>query len=332
LPPRLLCPACAEPLIPAKNCKQCDFTVETVSGISDLRRDKSFDTHLNIDGYDAQHNVIANNNHLANVFYEMMQIFDGTLGGDILEIASGSGNLTVPLIASEKFNSISASDISLGFMKLLSKKAPPSKTKLHRFLFDANSFPFQNEQFNFVLGNSVLHHFSNFENSLREARRVLRPGGVAVFGEPIMDTHAFVSLAAGMISRFVDGNGNYSMERSTLRILKVIQGRATKKMNNLISDRTNLNHVEDKFQFPLNYMRDLTEKLGFSNFEVRPTTGAGNLGHLARKGIERTFRQQGRSAEFLDDFKYLFDALDEDYGKPLSDYIHPLFSFFAYEK
>jgi len=49
---------------------------------------------------------------------------------------------------------------------------------------DAHRLPFPDDAFELVVGRSILHHL-DLEVALRELRRVLKHGGVAVFSEPL---------------------------------------------------------------------------------------------------------------------------------------------------
>jgi SAM-dependent methyltransferase len=59
----------------------------------------------------------------------------------------------------------------------------------------AERLPFEAGAFDFVLSRYSAHHWSNFEAGLREARRVLKEGGRAIFADciapahPLLDTH-----------------------------------------------------------------------------------------------------------------------------------------------
>jgi SAM-dependent methyltransferase len=59
----------------------------------------------------------------------------------------------------------------------------------------AERLPFEAGAFDFVLSRYSAHHWNNFEAGLREARRVLKDGGRAVFADcvspahPLLDTH-----------------------------------------------------------------------------------------------------------------------------------------------
>ncbi len=43
---------------------------------------------------------------------------------------------------------------------------------------NAESLPFRNESFNFILASHVLEHVSNLQNSMKEIHRILKPGGI----------------------------------------------------------------------------------------------------------------------------------------------------------
>jgi ubiquinone/menaquinone biosynthesis C-methylase UbiE len=59
----------------------------------------------------------------------------------------------------------------------------------------AERLPFDDEAFDLIITRFSAHHWRDLDAGLREARRVLAPGGLAVFvdaispGEPAADTH-----------------------------------------------------------------------------------------------------------------------------------------------
>jgi SAM-dependent methyltransferase len=54
---------------------------------------------------------------------------------------------------------------------------------------DAHNMPFPDKSFDVVAGRSILHHL-DFDRALHEITRVLRPGGRAIFVEPLGDNPA----------------------------------------------------------------------------------------------------------------------------------------------
>lgn len=57
------------------------------------------------------------------------------------------------------------------------------------YVGDAHNVPFPDESFDVVVGRSILHHL-DFERALQEITRILRPGGRAIFIEPLGDNPA----------------------------------------------------------------------------------------------------------------------------------------------
>jgi ubiquinone/menaquinone biosynthesis C-methylase UbiE len=99
---------------------------------------------------------------------------------DVLDCGCGKGGKTVDLVRVAR--SVTAIDIS-EFAVQTAKRRP----RLRRVRFgvmDAAQLAFADAQFDAVIGTSLLHHIA-FEPGCREIARVLRPGGVALFFEPL---------------------------------------------------------------------------------------------------------------------------------------------------
>lgn len=314
-------------------CHYCGYEVNILDDILDLRIDKSFDTLLDLDSYDQGHGINSNyNSSLCDVYCSILEIEGLTPGGSVLEIACGSGNLTASMLVGRRFETVHCGDISHGFMKLMGSRIAniETPTRTNKYLFDANNLPFRDQSFDFVFGNSVLHHFATFEKTVEDAYRVLKPNGAAVFAEPIIDAHSFVSLASGIIVRCPNVKDSVGMTSKHIAVLNILKDRSGIKMRNLNSDRSHLRSIEDKFQFPVEFLKDLGKQIGFSKVVLSKNKLDFKLGEVAKMGILKVFSQVGVSAEPLDAFQYVFDALTEDYGAPMHDYIPPVFAQIAF--
>jgi ubiquinone/menaquinone biosynthesis C-methylase UbiE len=101
-------------------------------------------------------------------------------GDKVLEIGCGTGLFTEKVFNETKAEII-ATDLSEDLLEVARKKGLPITFKAE----DAMKLSFDNESFDVVFGSSILHHL-DFEKSLNEIYRVLKPGGRLVFAEPNM--------------------------------------------------------------------------------------------------------------------------------------------------
>jgi ubiquinone/menaquinone biosynthesis C-methylase UbiE len=110
--------------------------------------------------------------------------------GRILEIGSGAAWFSAELSKLPKVVEVVATDFS---PKLLKEQAPKifkllnaHGAKITRMPADFHRLDFPNNYFDFVACSAVLHHAVNMVTVLREAKRVLKPGGQFVaIREPV---------------------------------------------------------------------------------------------------------------------------------------------------
>lgn len=105
----------------------------------------------------------------------------------LLELGCGTGNLTKFLF--QKPNcAVTAVDISPDMIRQAQKKL--KNVEFHASPIER--LPFEDGSFDVVTGYSVLHHLPDLRGSFDEIRRVLKPNGSFVFGEPVesvLDKH-----------------------------------------------------------------------------------------------------------------------------------------------
>lgn len=167
---KLICPSCPDGKLMFSDgtffCNRCNSRYPIEDGVADLRIDPSYDTMLDVDVYEETHSINKQTSAAVyKVYDEILKDCRVNMNGSLLEIASGSGYLSHGLVKSSSFSDIHCSDISPRFMKLLRKKVEGmERNNAFFYLFDANHLPFAEGTFDAVIGNSVLHHFANFEN------------------------------------------------------------------------------------------------------------------------------------------------------------------------
>jgi len=105
-------------------------------------------------------------------------------GRKILEIGCGQGELTTWLAL--RGASVTTRDISPLMIEVGRRVARKSGVE-ERIVFDVGpgeALPYPDAAFDAVFGHDVLHHL-DLPRAMSEIRRVLRPGGRAVFAEPL---------------------------------------------------------------------------------------------------------------------------------------------------
>lgn len=107
----------------------------------------------------------------------LFEQFKFTPNSRILELGCGTGNLWAEnLDRIPKGLEIVLSDFSEGMLEQAKQNLKHSSFFQFKVI-DAQSIPFENKSFDFVIANHMLYHMPERSKALSEIRRVLRPGG-----------------------------------------------------------------------------------------------------------------------------------------------------------
>lgn len=318
------------------------------SEIIDLRDNPEKDTYLDIQAYDSIHLVsdgidqsvsrwqalkktveIAYNAYNSNLTSDAMRELT------VLELGAGTGSITIGMLSDDSTKAAIISDVSRGMLNICMKKIKSLSARRHQLvLFDANAIPFAADQISLVVGNSVLHHLESFENTLAECHRVLQPGGACIFGEPILDTHTLGSLFASLVIKIAGLTGRELTHKQGL-ILKAVSNRAAHKGRNLFTkERSTLSHEEDKFQFPVDYIKTLCiERIGFRYAKCHSLKGEKKTSlqkiESIRRHLTAVFRQNGEDESILEEFSFILDSIKDCCLEPMGEYSFSTFEYFV---
>ncbi len=136
-----------------------------------------------------------------NCFKPVYGFFNLDENAVVLDYGCGNGWTSIPL--AEKAKRVYAIDISAGDIDVLNKAvADKSITNLFPSVCDAEKLPFGDESFDFVFGNSILHHL-HLDKALPEVYRVLKKDGKAAFCEPY-GHNPVLNLYRYLKDRYVD--------------------------------------------------------------------------------------------------------------------------------
>jgi SAM-dependent methyltransferase len=102
-------------------------------------------------------------------------------GREVLDF--GCGHAMAAVVLARRGARVTAFDLSGGYLAEARERAAANECAIDFVQADGERLPFADGSFDAVWGNAILHHL-DLNIAGREIRRVLRPGGVAVFCEP----------------------------------------------------------------------------------------------------------------------------------------------------
>jgi ubiquinone/menaquinone biosynthesis C-methylase UbiE len=110
---------------------------------------------------------------------------DGWPYGKSLEIGAGTGFFTLNLKLAGVLDEAHVTDLSPGMVEAAEKNAANLGFEVHGKVADAEQLPYDDGEFDLVVGHAVIHHIPDVELAFREMLRVLKPGGrFVICGEP----------------------------------------------------------------------------------------------------------------------------------------------------
>lgn len=95
----------------------------------------------------------------------------------------GCGHGMAAIVLARRGAIVTGFDLSADYVAEAHWRAQANEASVNFVQADAHALPFADGSFDAIWGNAVLHHL-NLDVAVGEIRRVLKPGGVAVFCEP----------------------------------------------------------------------------------------------------------------------------------------------------
>jgi ubiquinone/menaquinone biosynthesis C-methylase UbiE/uncharacterized protein YbaR (Trm112 family) len=333
-PEIIVCPRCSATDALQENghkllCRKCRAAYRLESGIPNLLADATLKTALEKIDYDSVHGISpAGRQETYKAWEELFG--ELSLGnGRVLEIGSGTGNLTWGLMHRSSFDEVYATDLSAKYLNYIANNfSEGSKNRTYYYICDANQLPFKENSFEAVVGHSVLHHLLNYEKTLQAVKNILTNGGYAIFFEPILQGKIFVSFMIDLIQRLDQSFGLHIFTNEERK--KIIhQVKHHTKDAFIKGDKNILKGMEDKYIFDVNKLSALSAEAGYSRFQIRPHR---KMDVSYRSYVAFQLSLLGIEAKKLDRFAEVFAAFGGTVGLMLGDSISTPMCFLIFKK
>ena len=310
-------------------CSSCQSQYPIADGIPNLVTDPALKTLLENIDYDAVHGV--NEARRAQAYDDWAEVFDQLPLGNkkLLEIGSGTGQLTWGLLHKSNFEEVYATDISAKFLNhIRSNLEAGAKNSAHYYVCDANELPFRENTFDAVIGHSVLHHFLDYEKCLGTAHKILNKDGCAIFFEPVLQGKIWVAFMLNLICKMDEV---YKLcvlsEAERLKIMQLVHHQTKDK--EIKGDRDRLAKMEDKYIFDINKMQRLATELGYSSFSFqnyRPVNPS------YRNYVTHHWVMLGIAKEKLQKFDMVFEVFKDTIGALLLEQVTTPMGYMIFRK
>ncbi len=117
----------------------------------------------------------------ASIINKFLNLRNTDNNGYILDLGCGTGRHAINMIYGSL--KIIGLDVNLASVSCAKKRFSDKGINEHFFLSaDATQIPLRDKVVNYVVCNAVLQHISDYRKVIYEVSRVVKPGGVAIFG------------------------------------------------------------------------------------------------------------------------------------------------------
>ncbi|GEM_PF-867676 len=186
----------------------------------------------------------------------------------ILDIGSGAGNSVIPLRRMFPDVPLVASDLSLELLRLLNLALHDRgmADAVSVMQLNAEELIFRDRSFDLVVGAAILHHLFHPERTLEGCARILRPGGVALFFEPMQGANWMVrTFYAAVLADPRAGELSPNLRRYLRNRIRFFDDRVCTD-----KDQPQFLKMDDKWMFTREYFLDIAERSGFSACHIQP--------------------------------------------------------------
>ncbi|MBZ0272580.1 methyltransferase domain-containing protein [bacterium] len=135
--------------------------------------------------------------------------------GHVLEIGCGPGAGILQIDAYFHPSRIDAFDLDEKMVARAGRLAGRARAEVDLQVLDAERIPYADASFDAVFELTIFHHIPDWRAAMKEAARVLKPGGMFLFEELVREFHFDVPVVSFVQQRFTDHPWATIPDRST---------------------------------------------------------------------------------------------------------------------
>jgi ubiquinone/menaquinone biosynthesis C-methylase UbiE/uncharacterized protein YbaR (Trm112 family) len=306
-------------------CPRCGTAFPIDDGIPVLHDDETIGTMLEQIDYDEVHGVT--DRVIDKTGAQWSELFDrfGLERGEVLEIGAGTGVLTLGLLRQGAVGHITATDVSHKFLSMLAPRLEPFSTAVSLVACDANVPHFAEQTFDVVVGRSILHHLLDYDETLRQCSAVLKPGGAAIFFEPVLEGKIIVAMLMSLILGADAMAGGHRLSAEQRKRMKATIGHQMKSTT-YPQDRESLSRLEDKYIFHIEQMKQAGRDAGFAETDFI------NNGEQVPSYWPNVVRISKVPAQTLEPYRWVCTAFANTYAKIFPEVLSTPMGFFVFRK
>jgi ubiquinone/menaquinone biosynthesis C-methylase UbiE/uncharacterized protein YbaR (Trm112 family) len=326
----LCCSGCGSPYEVSDEaliCERCAIRFPVVDGIPVLIKDTTIGTSLEKIDYDAAHGIGEQTIDSTGREWKKIITQLGLENEDVLEIGAGTGVLTLGLLQHQAVRQLTAIDVSHKFLRMVAARAA-ADSPVSFVTCDANERHFRSEVFGLVLGRSILHHLLDYDATLRQCHAMLKPGGAAVFFEPVLEGKIILSLLMSLVLRCDKVTKTPLLSGAERELLRKTIRHQTKSLWTP-QDRQSLSQREDKYIFEIDRMVETGKEAGFASVEF---FNNGDVNPTYWSHLERLFKLRGFSPETIRAYAWIGEEFAATYGLAFPQKLVTPMGYFVFRK
>ena len=325
----LRCSTCGAPYVVGSahlECPHCEARFPIVDGIPVLLTEATVGTMLDQFDYNAlmgiDEDVVLRN----GIQWKKLVARLGIVCDDALEVGAGTGALTLGLLNQKVIRRVVATDVSLKFVGPLADRVEQD-APVSFVVCDMNTPHFRAGAFDVVFGRSVLHHLLDYEDTLRQCCTALKPGGAAIFEEPVLEGVMVTVLGMALMLQCDEmvGGGRLS---PTDREKIGRQIRHQLERARLAGDREALAELEDKYIFRIDELTAAGRRAGFASVEF--VSGNLEFGYWAY--VTHSCKVLGIPAEHVRPYEWIGREFTNTYGLMFPEAAVAPIGFFVFRR